>query len=53
MDWGIVLGVYGVMRHVVTGNVLVAMMVGLVVLLGICLKGLMEWMGILEGMDSN
>jgi hypothetical protein len=53
MDWGIVLGVYVVMRHVVTGNVLVAMMVGLVVLLGICLKGLMEWMGILEGMDSN
>jgi hypothetical protein len=46
MDWDIVLGVCGVMRHVVTGNVLVAMVVCVVVLLGICLGGMMEWMGI-------
>jgi hypothetical protein len=53
MDWGIVLGVYGVMRHIVPGEVVVTMVVCVVVLLGICLKGMMEWMGILEGMDSD
>jgi hypothetical protein len=53
MDWGIVLGVYGSMRHVVPGEVVVAMVVCVVVLLGICLEGMMEWMGILEGMDSD
>jgi hypothetical protein len=53
MDWGIVLGVYGVMKHVMTGNVLVAIVVCVIVLLGICLEGMMEWMGILEGMDSD
>jgi hypothetical protein len=53
MDWGIVLGVCGVMRHIVPGEVVVAMVVCVVVLLGICLEGMMEWMGILEDMDSD
>jgi hypothetical protein len=53
MDWGIVLGVYAVMRHIVSGEVVVAMVVCVVVLLGICLEGMMEWMGILEDMESD
>jgi hypothetical protein len=53
MDRGIVLGVYGVVRHVVPGEVVVVMVVCVVVLLGICLGGMLEWMGILEGMDSD
>jgi hypothetical protein len=53
MDWGIVLGVYGVMRNIVPGDVVVAMVVCVVVLLGICLEGMMEWMGILEDMESD
>jgi hypothetical protein len=37
----------------VLGEVVVAMVVCVVVLLGICLEGMLEWMGILEGMDSD